>query len=166
MVVSLNYDLVGSQQLLTDLVWLIYLKLVGNPCSLKYFTYSKCRWYLLNLRLANRKIFNSIDNSKIFSWIMLQNFFLWKKWSSILSLIPDMILDLTLVHQGTQKPLTLTLGGLGLGVGQGFRGGEKFNQQCSCILQVNKENTFKWISEAVWSLILDPFLIPGYYYNY
>lgn len=69
--VSLDYDLIGWQQLLTDLVWLIYLKLAGNPCSLEYFTYSKCRWCILNFLLVYKKIFNFIDNSNILNWIIL-----------------------------------------------------------------------------------------------
>lgn len=112
MVVSLDYELVGWQQLLTDLVWLIYLKLVGNPCSLNYFTHNKCRWCLLNLIFVNKKVVNSINNSKNVSCIMLPTFFLWKKWSSILPLIPGMTLNLT--------PIQSTLGGWSGGQGGGI----------------------------------------------
>lgn len=40
-VVSLDYQLVGWEQRLTDLICLIYSKLVGSPCSLEYFTYQE-----------------------------------------------------------------------------------------------------------------------------
>lgn len=146
MVVSLDYDLVGWQQLLTDLVRvrLIYLKLVGNPCSLKYFTHSKCRWCLLNLLFVNKKVVNSLNNSKNLSCIMLPTFFLWKKM--VIHLAPHPRYDPQpnanpSRDTQTTHPHTRVERGAGRG---GFRGREESNQPTMLLHTTSKQKEYLW----------------------